>query len=66
MTSPIKREDFKVTPDTIIYILFSMLLLFILVSYKIGYKHGIMDEKIGWLEDKELKRPERKEKIDAE
>lgn len=51
-------KDFEVSGDTIIWILMMILLLGNFLSYKMGYKDGIQDEKIGWLEDQELKRKE--------
>ncbi len=51
-------KDFRISPDTIVWIVISILFVGNILSYKLGYKDGINDEKMGWLEDMELERRE--------
>ncbi len=49
------KIDFRVSPDTIVWIIIFILILGNIISFRAGYKQGEMDEKIGWLEDQQLK-----------
>ncbi len=58
-------SDYKIRPDTVVQILVMILILGVLMAYKIGYKQGMTDEKILWLETKELQRKD-KEQVNGE
>ena len=55
----ITSENFKVSGDAIFYALILILCVLIWCSNKISYRLGVMDEKIGWLEDQHLKEGEK-------
>ncbi len=56
------KDDRKIRPDTVVQILVIMLVACVFMAYKTGYKQGMTDEKILWLETKEL---QRKDKVDG-
>jgi len=45
-----KLEDFTVSGDTIIWVIIALLFFGNILSYKMGFKDGVNNEKIEWLE----------------
>ena len=54
-----KLKDFYVSGDTIIWMILLILLFGIVCSYHIGFKDGVDNEKIKWLEQQEFDRKEK-------
>lgn len=49
-------SDLKISGDTLYWSIILILLLGIVISYQLGYKAGVTDEKVSWLEQQELER----------
>jgi hypothetical protein len=45
------KTDFYITGNTIVWMVFCLLLIACLVCYRVGYRNGFTDERRGWIED---------------